>query len=143
MDAETMLEDLVNLGIQYADESLTMDDRNQLPLRHDKMIADLLPLIRAGLALQRLEKWQDAGPDRWSDRDVINGRVRFTLHDPDAEHVGRGATLVDAINAALDAACVLCRVRDDYGTRRHRLPLFLAKGRRVRWLIRNVCFGDI
>lgn len=104
MDAEKMLDELVNLGIRYSDDMLTLDERKELSLRHDEIVTRLAGYIRAGLALQRLEKWLPEGHEFNIGRayGVYGAKVWKMI----GEHrvSGTGQTLLEAINAALDAA---------------------------------------
>lgn len=109
MDAETMLNEIIN-----ASRAIGFLDANYLPgvdAEQERLNAirdQLLPLVRDGLALQRLDKWLEKSTRhechcRWAVGEYV--RLQFTLYDRgEADYTQKRPTLADAINAALDAA---------------------------------------
>lgn len=83
-EAERLLDDLSKAVVYLErwkhrrdqDEQNWHDEAN---CERDVIRSQLLPLIRSGLALQRLEKWQDDGPGRECHREIIDGMVHIRL----------------------------------------------------------------
>lgn len=108
-EAEGLLNALDQLGAEenkYAIDG-TIADVLAVGLARKMVRDNIIPLIRSGLALQRLEKWQDDGPGRECHREIIDGMVHIRLLVRDKlVAFGVSVTASKAINAALDAAGV-------------------------------------
>ena len=101
------MEELIDVLSDLGDSGLWPKDRIKKLGQMNELRSQLLPLIRSGLALQRLEKWQDDGPGRECHREIIDGMVHIRLLVRDKlVAFGVSVTASKAINAALDAAGV-------------------------------------
>lgn len=103
MDAEQMLEEFVDM-VNTQQRMITHPEYHSQAKKVKALRSQLLPILRAGLALQRLEKWLPEGHEFNIGRayGVYGAKVWKMI----GEHrvSGTGQTLLEAINAALDAA---------------------------------------